>query len=129
MSTRPRVVTFVPDTSEDEDISDDDEYRIPKPLESVYLPESEVSSSDSDSGDEEQVMRNQPSSSSSTVKKTKKVKPVAVDGFNHWPEWKSDRQRCRMVGCKQKSQIYCQKCKCYLCLNKDRNCFTQFHTI
>ncbi|XP_050552391.1 piggyBac transposable element-derived protein 4-like [Spodoptera frugiperda] len=23
---------------------------------------------------------------------------VAVDGFNHWPEWKSDRQRCKMVG-------------------------------
>lgn len=38
---------------------------------------------------------------------------VAVDGFNHWPEWKSDRQRCKLVGCKQKSQICCQKCKCF----------------
>ncbi|CAK1587973.1 unnamed protein product [Parnassius mnemosyne] len=52
---------------------------------------------------------------------------VAEDGFNHWPEWNTDRQRCKMVGCGQKTQVMCTKCKCYLCLNKDRNCFKKFH--
>lgn len=52
---------------------------------------------------------------------------VAGDGFNHWPEWKTDRQRCKMEGCKQKSQVMCKKCRCYLCFNKDRNCFINFH--
>ncbi|KAJ8710249.1 hypothetical protein PYW07_009615 [Mythimna separata] len=52
---------------------------------------------------------------------------VAEDGINHWPEWKLDRQRCKMQGCGQKSQVMCTKCKVYLCLNKDRNCYTQFH--
>lgn len=53
---------------------------------------------------------------------------VAEDGFNHWPQWKKDRQRCKFEGCIQKSQVMCSKCKCYLCLNKDRNCYTSFHT-
>lgn len=53
---------------------------------------------------------------------------VAGDGFNHWPAWMTDRQRCKWQSCKYKSQIMCQKCKAYLCLNKERNCFTSFHT-
>lgn len=55
--------------------------------------------------------------------------PVEVSGdrFNHWPDWRSDRQRCKMEGCKLKSQVMCEKCGCYLCFNKDRNCFKMFH--
>lgn len=65
------------------------------------------------------------------VEKTKKRRrhellpiEVAEDGFNHWPTWKGDRQICKLVGCDQKSQMICSKCKCYLCLNKKSTCFT-----
>lgn len=52
---------------------------------------------------------------------------VAEDGIGHWPTWAKDRQRCKV--CNLKSSIYCSKCSCYLCLNKDRNCFKSFHML
>ena len=35
--------------------------------------------------------------------------------------------RCRMPGCKGKSRIKCEKCRVFLCLQGQRNCFKTFH--
>lgn len=52
---------------------------------------------------------------------------VVEDGLGHWPNWAKDRQRCK--NCSQKSYVYCSKCACYFCFNKDRNCFKEFHMV
>jgi hypothetical protein len=51
-----------------------------------------------------------------------------LDGSNHWPEFAATRPRCcRLKGCKQRSTIWCAKCKVYLCIKSKQNCFTTFH--
>ena len=58
------------------------------------------------------------------------VDAVRLDGHNHWPDnVASDQRRCRLPGCKKKSVVWCAKCKVYLCLKKDRNCFVRYHTV
>lgn len=52
---------------------------------------------------------------------------VAEDGFQHLPDWTDERQVCKNIGCKGKSYIWCLKCKAHLCLNKNRNCFMEYH--
>jgi len=52
---------------------------------------------------------------------------VRKDGESHLPDWSSKRQRCKMNNCDSLSYIYCLKCGVHLCLNKDRNCFLEFH--
>lgn len=48
------------------------------------------------------------------------------DKYDHFPQWKETRGRCKI--CKnQNSFVQCQKCKVFLCFNKDRNCFRRFH--
>lgn len=68
------------------------------------------------------------------VKKTKRrsrvkmpSQEVAEDGIGHWPSWTNNRQRCK--NCGLKSHVHCTKCACYFCLNKDRNCFKDFHAV
>ncbi|KAL6120269.1 uncharacterized protein ACO6RY_04650 [Pungitius sinensis] len=36
--------------------------------------------------------------------------------------------RCRATGCSGKSRVQCGTCKVFLCLQRDRNCYTAFHT-
>ena len=36
--------------------------------------------------------------------------------------------RCKLKGCKATTYWFCQECKVYLCLQKDRNCFATFHS-
>ena len=49
------------------------------------------------------------------------------DGVDHMPQWNEKRQRC--LNCKTGfSYISCMKCNIWLCLNKDRNCFENYHT-
>jgi hypothetical protein len=55
------------------------------------------------------------------------AREVAEDGIHHFPDWTSSRQRCRN-DCGKQTFIWCIKCHMYLCLNKDRNCFLEFHT-
>ena len=61
-------------------------------------------------------------------RKTASVPPdVRKDGLNHFPTWES-RQRCKH--CRDKPRftcVYCVKCKVHLCLNKERNCFQDYH--
>lgn len=65
-------------------------------------------------------------------RKTTEVRPLAdvqFDNVNHMPEHTevSLPGRCKNVGCKGKSRWICIKCKVHLCLQKNRNCFTNFH--
>jgi hypothetical protein len=51
-------------------------------------------------------------------------------GAHHLPEIPPEAKlaRCRMPGCKnQKCRFRCTKCKVFLCLNNNRNCFKTFH--
>ena len=54
------------------------------------------------------------------------VSDVRLDGCGHLPEWTSDCQRCK--NCQSLGQVRCSKCDVYLCFNKNRNCYTQFHS-
>lgn len=47
------------------------------------------------------------------------------DQLGHWPLPSETKQRCRI--CKAYVRIQCEKCKIYLCLLADRNCFRDFH--
>ena len=61
-------------------------------------------------------------------KKTMVPKPVVdirYDGIHHWPEFGDKLNRCRV--CSMLSFVSCSKCQIYLCLQKERNCFKQFH--
>lgn len=55
------------------------------------------------------------------------AKDMRKDKYAHWPQ-PSDRQRCKLPGCKKKSTMKCKKCDVHLCLNKSSNCFYDFHT-
>ena len=58
------------------------------------------------------------------------VDAVRLDGLNHWPDnVASEQRRCKLPGCKKKSVIWCRKCRVYLCIKKDRNCFVLYHTV
>lgn len=58
--------------------------------------------------------------------------PERYDQIAHFPLIKKTNQvRCKNNGCKERTFVYCSKCNVHLCFNivKDRNCFTDFHTI
>lgn len=52
---------------------------------------------------------------------------VRLDNFAHWPIWTQERQRCKNAKCNFLSSVVCEKCKLNLCLQKNRNCFRDFH--
>jgi hypothetical protein len=55
---------------------------------------------------------------------------IRYDGMNHLPEFAANMGRtCKLQGCKKRSVIWCKKCRVYLCLKKDQNCFVEFHTL
>ena len=54
---------------------------------------------------------------------------VRHDGIGHFPVWKEERQRCKNPGCANYfSSVFCSKCEVSLCFQKQRNCFTMYHT-
>ena len=55
------------------------------------------------------------------------VNDVRTDGDSQLPSWVEKRPRCKMNNCDRLSYISCLKCGVNLCLNKDRNCFVDFH--
>ena len=64
------------------------------------------------------------------VGSAKPVDAVRLDGSNHFPENVAAVPRmCKVKDCKKRSVFWCTKCKVYLCLNKDRNCFLNYHTV
>ncbi|XP_036322223.1 piggyBac transposable element-derived protein 3-like [Rhagoletis pomonella] len=54
---------------------------------------------------------------------------IRFDQYDHWPNVKDvkGKRKCKLPGCKYKTQVTCMKCNLNLCLLKDRNCFVQFH--
>lgn len=54
---------------------------------------------------------------------------VRFDRIDHLPDKDSLKSstRCKMPGCKQKTHVFCLKCKCHLCFTVGRNCFKNFH--
>ncbi|XP_014672682.1 PREDICTED: piggyBac transposable element-derived protein 3-like [Priapulus caudatus] len=78
--------------------------------------------------------RGRPASGSPPVPKrrhsvqTQPVEDARRDGLDHLPEWNEKRQRCfQCPGNAAFTYLRCTKCKVWLCLNKDRNCFAAFH--
>jgi len=54
---------------------------------------------------------------------------VRLDGTNHWPEPMGKIPKCcRVKGCKLRSLIRCSKCKVFLCMKANSNCFLTYHT-
>lgn len=55
---------------------------------------------------------------------------ITKDGIGHWPKIveTKERPRCKLPNCKGRPNTYCCKCNVALCLNKERNCFIEFHT-
>ncbi|CAG5020284.1 unnamed protein product [Parnassius apollo] len=81
--------------------------------------------------------RGRPSSSSleqelQAKKKRLQSKPIPpldirMDGLGHWPDV-GVSLRCKYPHCTGYTTISCAKCGINLCLNKNNNCFTKFHT-
>ena len=69
------------------------------------------------------------------LEKRKKKCPRAVvppkdlrqDLTDHWPHWNTKRNRCKFPGCSGFTYVSCLKCSVFLCFNKDKNCYTNFH--
>lgn len=87
-------------------------------------------------GSNTEVKRGRPSSSSLEIEiQAKKKRGPAVvpppkdirrDGSDHWPQV-GVSLRCKYPKCKGYSTISCNKCRVNLCLNKNNNCFVNFH--
>lgn len=80
--------------------------------------------------------RGRPSGSMEAALQMKKrrgpAKPVPdqstrTDGVGHWPSVTDARQRCKKPNCKGQTVFICTKCNLHLCLNKNSNCFREFH--
>jgi hypothetical protein len=80
--------------------------------------------------------RGRPSNETNATIETKWLKPTAKsrptrdvheDGIGHFSIWLKTRGRCKLPLCTRFSFIMCEKCDVFLCLNKARNCFNQFH--
>ncbi|XP_049901068.1 piggyBac transposable element-derived protein 2-like isoform X1 [Epinephelus moara] len=52
---------------------------------------------------------------------------VRSDAVGHWPVVERERQRCKFPNCKGQTVFKCAKCNVHLCLNKNKNCFREFH--
>jgi hypothetical protein len=54
---------------------------------------------------------------------------IRRDGQNHWPVFSATvPRRCRVAGCKARSCLSCSKCRVYLCVKRENNCFVEYHT-
>lgn len=47
--------------------------------------------------------------------------------MHHWPAYEAKRQRCEICPRGVFTYVKCDKCKVFLCFNKDRNCFKAYH--
>ena len=50
---------------------------------------------------------------------------IRYDNTGHWVTVDLKRRRCKL--CQLKTDLRCSKCQVMLCVNKNRNCFYQFH--
>lgn len=62
--------------------------------------------------------------------KSVEVRPkhsIRFDVRNHLPVITATSVRCKNENCRQKTNVFCDKCKVHLCIVSSRNCFTKFH--
>lgn len=52
---------------------------------------------------------------------------IRYDRFDHYPRHSNNRLRCKLESCDSKSQVICSKCKVHLCINKNNDCFYEYH--
>ena len=54
---------------------------------------------------------------------------VRYDNYNHWPTFQQQKNglHCKREGCKQRTKWTCDKCKIYLCVHPEHNCFMSHH--
>ncbi|KAH8008711.1 hypothetical protein HPB51_003358 [Rhipicephalus microplus] len=87
-------------------------------------------------GSEERKRRGRPSADASGHSEHHHRAAVQIPGPDvrfeqegHWPDPQvmTNSPRCRLSGCKAKSQVQCFKCKVFLCLKAGKNCFRDFH--
>ena len=81
--------------------------------------------------------RGRPSTSVETTYEAKKSRghnsnaipqqSIRQDNTDHFPIYKEKRARCKLPGCKSPPHFFCHKCKVYLCIDKNKNCFWNFH--
>ena len=76
------------------------------------------------------VNSNTPTTSKRSKCETRPASEVRYDLIEHIPDHdlKTERTRCKLTGCKNKSNFFCLKCKIHLCLTRERNCFKKFHS-
>lgn len=60
---------------------------------------------------------------------TRPLRDIQFDRFDHMPQHdeKKEASRCKNQNCKGRSHIICEKCLVHLCINRNRNCFSEFH--
>ena len=54
---------------------------------------------------------------------------VRHDQVGHFPAPMKKRGRCKYDGCKSICITVCIKCKAYLCINRGKDCFLNFHGV
>ena len=71
---------------------------------------------------------NEPPRKKPSLPAVRPVYDVRYDKYEHFPEHIDGLgQLCKLEGCSGRSRIKCTKCKVFLCLNKNKNCFLTFH--
>ena len=55
--------------------------------------------------------------------------PVRTDQVGHFTVGLTKRGYCNNVGCKGYIKFYCIKCKVYLCIGNNKDCFNEFHGV
>lgn len=55
------------------------------------------------------------------------TKSIRTDKIDHWPTFTEKREKCKMPKCKGFTFVTCTKCNIHLCLNKNNNCFMNYH--
>lgn len=81
------------------------------------------------------LKRGRPSTLENEIQNKKKKGPcqyippkdVRRDQYGHWPVLEDGKMRCKYPNCKGFTHTKCQKCGVALCLNKNNNCFHNFH--
>lgn len=53
---------------------------------------------------------------------------ILRDGYGHYPEMLTANKRMRCKFCARLTQTRCLKCKVFLCIRPERNCFLSMHT-
>ena len=76
--------------------------------------------------------RGKPSIKTNNIRKSgpkvnKHHSSIRFDSVGHWAVIRDNRSRCQHNNCSELTYFKCDKCRVALCLNKQRNCFKDYH--